>query len=295
MHKRVSALFILASAIVGNLEAQPVAQTASRSFTKNISCTPATVFVVNAEKATMMVTGWNNNYIQVRINYFARHPDLAIANRELGYMQFGIANEKDYVALQNIFKLPAAVDHIQSKLEIKMELMVPVRNKLQLTNKYGEINLVRLTGNIQVTISFGDLRFTDVGGNLVANAGYSDIRGNCINIASLNCTDEQSKISLDLDGGGHYSFFSKQGDLDLSIKKIGSLNIKSNRSDVTIRPQDLDGCRYKLISTDGTLYLPGKYTDRLIKKGNQTSFITTGSLSLPLLAVNASYNSVTIK
>jgi hypothetical protein len=295
MYKRISALILLSSAIAGNIKAQPVMQTASRSYTKNITCTPATVFSVNAEKAAITITGWNNNYIQLHISFSAHHPNLAIATRELGYMQYGIANEKDYITLQNIFKLPAAVDHIQSKLEIKMELMVPARNKLQLTNKYGEINLVKLTGNIQVTLSYSDLLFTDVGGNVVAHAGYSDVRGNCINIASLNCTDEQSKISLDLDGGGHYSFLSKHGDLDLSIKRIGSLTIKSTRSDVTIRPQDLDACRYKLTSTDGTLYLPGKYTSRLMKKGNQTSFITTGSTALPLLAVTATYNSVTIK
>jgi len=295
MYKRICALLLLSSAIVGNIEAQPATQTASKSYTKNITCTPATVFVVKAEKASMLVTGWNNNYIQLRISFFAHHPDMAVATRELSYMQYGIANDKDYVEIENIFKLPTAVDHIQSKLEIKMELMVPARNKLQFTNRYGDINLVKLTGNIQVTLFFSDLHLTDVGGNVVANASYSDIRGNLLNIASLNCTDEQSKISLDLDGGGNYSFLSKQGDIDLNIKKIGSLAIKSTRSDITIRPQDLDACRYKLISTDGALYLPGKYTGRLIKKGNQTSFITTGSTSLPLLAVTATYNSVTIK
>ena len=277
MYKRVSAFLILSSAIVGNIEAQPALQTASRSYTKNITCTPSTVFEVKAEKAAMTVTGWNNNYIQARISFFAHHSDLATATRELNYMQFAIAHEKEYVGLQNIFKLPAAVDHIQSKLEVKMELMVPIKTKLQLTNKYGNINLVQLSGGIQVTLSFSDLHLTEVGGNITAHVDYSDVRGNLVNIASLNCTDEQSKISLDLDGSGNYSFISKHGDIDLNIKKIGSLTIKSNRSDITIRPHDLDACRYKLISTDGALYLPGKYTSRLIKKGNQTSFITTGS------------------
>jgi DUF4097 and DUF4098 domain-containing protein YvlB len=277
------------------MQAQTDMQTATRTVTKNIICTPATLFSVNAEKVSMVVTGWNNNYIQVRISFFAHHPDLAVATRELSYMQYAIATEKDYVELRNIFKLPAIVDHIQSKLEIKMELMIPAKNKLQLVNKYGDINLVQLSGNIQVNLSFGDLRLTDIAGHVVVASGYSDIRGNLINSASLNCTDEKSKISLDLDGGGNYSFLSKHGDIDLGIKKINALTIKSNRSDITIRPQNLDACRYKIISTDGTLYLPVKYTGRLVKKGNQTSFNAAGSASQPLLTVTAAYNSVTIK
>ena len=173
--------------------------------------------------------------------------------------------------------------------------MVPVKSKLQLTNKYGDISLLQLSGNIQVGLSFCDLRLTNIAGHVIMNAGYSDIRGNLINTASLSCTDEKSKIALDLDGDGDFSFLSKYGDIDLSIKKISALSIKSNRSDITIRPQDLGACRYKITCIDGTLYLPGKYAGSVIKKANQTSFVITGLASLPLLAITASYNSVTIK
>ena len=216
---RISTLLIILWGLAGSMQAQPGMQTVTRSVVKNITCTPATIFSVNAEKASMVVTGWNNNYIQVRISFFARHSDPAVANRELSYMQYAIITEKDYTELRNIFKLPVAVDHIQSKLEIKMELMVPVKSKLQLTNKYGDISLVQLSGNIQVGLSFCDLRLTDIAGHVIMNAGYSDIRGNLINTASLSCTDEKSKIALDLDGDGDFSFLSKYGDIDLSIKK----------------------------------------------------------------------------
>ena len=172
--------------------------------------------------------------------------------------------------------------------------MVPAKNKLQITNKYGDINITQLSGNIDVTISFGDLHFIDVSGNVEIISSYSDIRGSRISAASFRCTDEKSKISLDL-ARGNYSFFSKHGDIDLTVKKINALTIKSNRSDITIRPQDIDACRYKIANTDGTLYLPEKYFGRIIKKGNQTLFATTGSPSMPLLAVTATFNSVTIK
>jgi hypothetical protein len=287
-------LSLLLSGLTISAGAQDATQTVTKSFTQNINCTAGTLFSITAEKATLTITGWANNYIQARISFFASHPDKKIAQQELDYMQYAISKEKDLVELINIFKLPANVEYIKSKLEVRMELMVPAKNKLQVTNKYGEVNISRLTGNIQVNIAFGNLYFTDVTGNVVMNANYSDVRGTQINAPSLNCTDERSKISLDLESG-NYSFQSKHSDIDLGIKKISALNIKANRTDITIRPQHIDDCRYKITSTDGMLYLPAKYTSRLIKKGNQTFFTTTGANTMPLLAVSANFNSVTIK
>ena len=292
-YRIIVALLLVSSGIDGS--SQTITQTVTRSYMQNINCSAATTFAINAEKASIVVTGWNNNYIEVRLNFFATHPDKKIAERELNFMRYAIVQEKDLIELRNIFVLPAAIDHIQSKLEIKMEIFVPAKNKLQITNKYGEISLIQLSGNIQVNISFGDLHFTDIAGQVTLGANYSDIRGSHLHTTFLNCTDEKSKLSLDLDGGGSYSFNSKHGDLDLSLKNINTLTIKSNRSDITIRPQNMDACRYKITCTDGTLYLPEKYTNRLIKKANQTSFITSGSVAMPLLAINALFNSVTIK
>ena len=287
-------LILLLAGFTFNAGAQEATQTVSKSFTQNINCTAGTLFSISAEKATLTITGWANNYIQARISFFASHPDKKMAQQELDYMQYAISKEKDLVELINIFKLPAAVEHIKSKLEVRMELMVPAKNKLQVTNKYGEVNISHLTGNIQVNIAFGNLYFTDVTGNIVMNANYSDVRGTQLNTPSLNCTDERSKIALDLESG-NYSFQSKHSDIDLGIKKIGALNIKANRTDITIRPHHIDDCLYKITSTDGILYLPPKYTSRIIKKGNQTSFTTTGANTMPLLAISANFNSVTLK
>lgn len=275
-------------------KAQAEIQTVTKSFTQNINCTASTLFSITAEKATLAITGWNNDYIQARISFSASHTDKKVALQELDYMQYAIAKEKDLVELMNIFKLPASVDHIKSKLEVKMELMVPAKNKIQVTNKYGEVNMSRLSGNLRVSIAFCNLYLTDITGNVLMGANYSDVRGSQLNIPSLDCTDERSKIALDLESG-RYNFQSKHSDIDLTLKKISLLIIEANRTDITIRPQHPDDCRYRISSTNGMLYLPAKYTSRLIKKGNQTSFITTGTNTMPMLMVFANYNSVTIK
>ena len=95
--------------------------------------------------------------------------------------------------------------------------------------------------------------------------------------------------------GGNYTFNSKYGEHQLAIQQIHALNIESTRTDITISPSNMDACRYKIVSREGALYLPEKFSTRLIKKGKQTSFTTTGASSLPLLAITASYNSITIK
>jgi hypothetical protein len=175
-----------------------------------------------------------------------------------------------------------------------MEIMVPSNNKVQITNKYGYTTIEQLAGRIEANISFGSLNLNDIRGDVVISSSYCNMLGYGINAVSLRCSDEKSKIQMTLNGG-HYTFISKYSDLDLGIWQIQALNIESSRTDITIHPDNIDACRYKIVSREGILNLPEKYSGRLVKKGKQTSFTTTGASSMPLLAITASYNSVTIK
>jgi hypothetical protein len=291
--KFVALLFALAG-ISYSLRAQTNHPTVGKSFSQNIACTPSTIFSVMAEKAKVSITGWSNNYIQAKINFTASHPDKQVAQRELEYMRYAFGTEKNLIELRNIFVLPGNIDHIQSKLEVRIELMVPAKNQVEITNKYGNITAAQLTGKLQLVISFGDLQLADISGQIGITAAYSDIRGTRISAASLRCTDEKSKVSLDLEAGS-YSFNSTHGDIDLAIKRIQGLTIQATRTDITIRPENTDACRYKITNKDGALYVPEKYTRQLIKKGNQTSLVTTGNTSMPLFTITSNYNSVTIK
>ena len=277
-----------------NIQAQPVWKSVTKDFTENITCSPTTVFSVNAEKADVEVKGWDKNYIQARIYFSASHPNRNISGREIDYMRYALTKEKGLIELRNAFILPADIDHIQSNLTVKMEIMVPSNNKVQVSNKYGFTTIGQLSGTVDADISFGNLNLIDVRGNIVISSSYSNILGYGVNAVSLRCTDEKSKIQMVLNGG-NYTFTSKYGELNLVIQQIHALNIESIRTDITVSPSDMDACRYKIVSREGALYLPEKFSTRLIKKGKQTSFTTTGASSLPLLAITASYNSVTIK
>lgn len=295
MHKKLIAFFIFLFVLGGyNIQAQPVWKAVTKEFTENITCSPSTVFSVNAEKAHLVIKGWDKNYIQARIIFSASHSNWNISGREINYMRYGVAKEIGLVELRNAFVLPADIDHIQSTLQVKMELMVPSNNKVQVSNKYGYTTIEQLAGMVEAYISFGNLNLIDVRGNIVISSSYGNILGYGVNAVSFRCTDEKSKIQMSLNGG-NYTFLSKYGELDLAIQQIHALNIESTRTDITISPSNIDACRYKIVSREGALYLPERFSSRLIKKGKQTSFTTTGVPSMPLLAITASYNSVTIK
>lgn len=282
-------LFCLGS----NLMAQETMQTVTRSVTKSIACSSSTVFSVTGEKSSITVKGWNKNFIEVRIMFSASHPDKKTAVLELGYMQYALVKENNRIELRNGFSLPPAVEHIYSKLEVRMELMVPSGNVLQVTNKYGNILIGQFSGKITADISLGDLDLTDLSGEVSIRSSYSGIRGSGIRVTSLHCVDEQSKISMELDEGSYF-FNSKHGDLDLQLKHIKALNIQAMRSDVTIRAGDIGAFRYNVSNKEGLIYLPGKYSHQVIKNGKQTSFIT-GAASMPLVHVTSTFNAVTIK
>lgn len=294
MNKAVGIFLLWIMAFTGIHSPVMAQQLVTKTASRDIPCVPSSVLSVNAEKAMIDITGWHNNYIQVKLSFSATHPDKQIAQKELAYMRYAISKDGDLIELHNVFQLPANIDRIQSRLEVRIELMVPVGNKLQVKNRYGNINIRQLSASTSVDIAFGDLYLSELTGNVQLIAAYSDVRGSRINVSSLTCKDEKSKVALELNEGS-YSFTSKYSDLDLTTHKISALNIRSARTDVTIRSQYPDAYRYNISSKDGTLYLPEKYAHRLIKRGNRSVFVHTGAAAATAITIDATFNSVTIK
>jgi hypothetical protein len=208
-------------------------------------------------------------------------------------MQYALTREKNTIELRNGFILPSATDHIQSKLEVLMELMIPDGTSLTVTSKYGDTDISRFTGKVTAMMEFSDLNISNVRGEFKVRSIYSEIRSQGMEVSFFTCDDEKSQIYMDA-ANGEYTFNSKHSDINLTLKAIKSLSIEASRTNVTIMPSDYNEYNYKLTS-DGKIFVPTQYAAQLKKSGKQNIFEMKSTPAKPIIEVTTTFNTITIK
>jgi hypothetical protein len=276
------------------LFAQEKTITINKVINKEFPLLPDDELTVVGEKATVLISGWQKNFAQIKITFSSTHADKKIATQELDFMRYAIIREKHNVEIRNAFILPPSTDYIQGKLEVSIEIMMPASISLSLTNRYGNTSISQLSGNVITNLAFSDMDIRAVHGTLTLLSSYSEVHGYDIAVSSLRSQDEQSQIFMDLKSGA-YSFNSKHSDLNLNLNNIHSLTIESSRTNVTIHPAHFEGYNYKLISKDGKISLPESYVKGIRKQGKENSFTTTINPALPTIHVITSFNNINIQ
>jgi hypothetical protein len=266
----------------------------NKNISKTVLLNPGDIFSVVAEKAHVNVTGWDKNYVALRIKFSAEHADIAIATREVEYMHYSVSRDKNTVALRNAFILPSSIDHMQSRITILMEVMVPASNTLSIYNKYGDTEIRDMSGKTSLTLEFSDLVLSNVSGEIKIRSSYSEVRGDGLSFSTFISNDEESKFILTLDSGS-YVFNSKHGDLDLTLASVQSVTIDATHTDVTVQPADHASYNYQLVSKEGKIYMPRGFGNVVKKENNQSKVILTPKATNPLINIKTTFNTITIQ
>lgn len=271
-------------------------QSVNKQVTKNIPLAVKELFRIAGEKADISVTGWEKDFVQVRLTMTAENASKTIAEKELNYIQYAIARGDDgTVTLQNAFMLPYDVDQINSRLTVSMEIMFPEKQKLFIENKYGSVNLSNLSGSIQTSVRFNNVSLERLSGQLHISAAYSEIRGEALRVNDFVCDAEKTTVELVLTTG-RYVLKGNLCDMDLTVHEIGSLNIEVLRTPITLRPANSELFSYDLRARSGTIHAPAPYKASILTEGKQASLrYTPASSSQNVIRATTTYNSITIK
>lgn len=277
-----------------HLAAQERKDTVNKVINRQIPIASNNTFSVVAEKASVQITGWTKKHIQLKITFAAFHPEKEIATRELEFMQYALSRDKTTTELRNTFILPTNTDYIQSKLEVRIELMIPDGTDLALTNRYGDTDISRFTGKVSATMEFSDLNISNVHGQFILSSAYSEIRSQNMSVSSFTSTDEKSRINMDISTGA-YTFNSKHSDINLMLNDITALTVKAQRTNITVMPSNYDQYAYHLVSTEGEIYVPARDASQVKKSGRQNVFRLNPAPAKPFIDIITTFNSITIK
>ncbi|QNH61605.1 hypothetical protein [Hymenobacter sediminicola] len=275
-------------------QAQTKVQVVTRTIEQTLPCPAGVLVRVRAEKATLRIQGWDKPTMRVVLRLIARHPERAVAEKELAVARHLIEKSGGVIDLVNYFALPPGVTAVRSDLRAEYTVQMPAGNPLQVINAYGQTYLTNLSGKQKLEQDFGQIVLQDMGGSLNALIRYADLNSTNTNF-SFTCEADKSALSL-VGAGGSYSIRNRYGSVLLEpTAELKSVFIDAQRTEVKIGVPQLGLYQYNLSTAHSTLTVPASYAGGVRKTTGQESLRISTAARLPLIRVLTSYAPITLQ
>lgn len=276
-------------------QAQQKVQVVTRTLAQSWGCPPGMVVRIRAEKATVLVRGWDQPTVQVTLRLSARHPDRAVAEQDLPVAQYRLQQSGNAVDLVNFFTLPAGAPAVRADLRAEYTVLMPAGNPLQVVNAYGRTELADLTGRQTLEQNFGQITLRNLRGTLTATARYADLAGTNL-LGAFTCEASKSAVQL-LGLGGTCLVRNYYGSVRAQpTAALRKLVVEADRTEVLISVPQPELFDYRLSVQQGTLTVPPALA--AAKKGTAShgSLSTTAAgAARPLVRVSTSYAPLTLQ
>lgn len=274
--------------LTGGLRAQVKVQVVARTVEQTLPCPISTLVRIRAEKATLRIQAWDRPDLRVVLRLVARHPERAVAEKDLPVARYQIEKTGPLIELVNYFAVKPGATAVQSDLRAEYTVLMPADNPLEVVNAYGQTTLTGLSGRQQLEQDFGQVLLQDLRGSLLATVRYADLSGSNLNMA-LSCTADKSAVQL-LGAGGNYSISNRYGSVALDASsELRSASIDAERTEVKLTVPHLDQFDYSLSTSRSTLTVPGALSGQLQRLGQQQTLRTKSGGRLPLIRAVTSY------
>ncbi|MBD0258321.1 MAG: DUF4097 family beta strand repeat protein [Cytophagales bacterium] len=247
------------------------------------------------EKATVRVTGWNKDFVRVKLVFSAKSPDKPLAERELKYMKYALSREGHTLEIRNTFIVPPEITATQSRLGVAYEVAVPRDSKVQVIDQYGNVELASLAGELDVAVGFGDIHLQNVAGRINVESSYGEVRGDGIG-GTFSCQSDKSDVYLDRITA-RCTLNSTYGNIHLTLReKPQGLAVKASRTAVVVSTADFGAYRYGLRTSHASIYVPDPYKKYVKQPGDSGSSTLNfaGTPDNPLISIITTFSPITI-
>ena len=275
--------------------AQQKVQVVTRTLAQSWACPPGMVVRIRAEKATVLVRGWDRPMVQVTLRLSARHPERAVAEQDLPVAQYRLQQNGNGLNLLNFYTLPAGAPAVRADLRAEYTVLMPAGNPLQVVNSYGRTELTDLTGSQTLEQNFGQITLRNLRGTLTATARYADLMGTGL-LGEFTCEANKSAVQL-LGLGGSCRVRNYYGSVQAQpTAALRQLTVEADRTEVIISAPQPELFDYRLSVQQGVLSVPPALA--AAKKGS-ASHATLSTRAAggprPLVRVSTSYAPLTLQ
>ncbi|WP_143473367.1 hypothetical protein [Flavilitoribacter nigricans] len=248
--------------IVGILFQLPVfAQVTVQVITKKIEKTynyqDGYELNIEGEKAQVSIESWDQDKISITLEITAKHPDKAIAERDLEAMQYLTQKVKNKIYLRNYLSPKEGAPAPEASFEAVYYVRVPPACPVYLKNYFGVANISNLNNRFRFNGEFSKIDLENISGSIDLRSRFGDIFGNHLD-GIVNIWSRRSNVTLN-DIRGSFDITAQYGTLRIFAEdRLLKLNIDAEKSDVYFFNPNPEFYGYTLTANNGNVVFPGE-------------------------------------
>jgi hypothetical protein len=245
---------------------QVVTKSITRSFTGANRFNP----IVSAEKAMIVVNGWDKNELKVVIKLIAKNIIRKSAESDLDILKYAIKETNQSIQLSNFFDNEGKYKGISSNLSAYYEMWCPVNSRIQITNLYGGITIKAFSGEISIKSGFCQVSLSQIIGKLVMESSYDNLN---LERTNITCKINADKTDINFsDVAGNYNIKAQYGSISAQPSTGLNMVVDALRTSVKVFTNNFDDFNYELKTCSDNITIPEEYRKMIVVKSKDKSF-----------------------
>ncbi len=248
-------IFILSIGVLTAQEQRTPVNVVTKRVNASFSYTNGTEVNLEGENAQVFVESWDKNSISIEIELISKHPDKAIAERDLNRLAYGTKRFKQKIFIRNYISQEEGEAATEAVLQAKYYIKVPEQCPVYLKNYFGLTQVKNLANNLRIYSEFSTIAIEDIKGIVDMRTRFGDITANRLN-GDVAINARRSDVFL-YEVSGNYDIDSEYGKLEImAANELINLNINANKTDVLLYNIDPMKHQYALQTQYGQMTVP---------------------------------------
>lgn len=248
MKNLITILFLLPTLVYG----QTILQVVTKKIEKTFPYKDGYEVNVEGEKAEIVVETWDKPEIQIVMELTAKHPDKAIAERDLETIKYLAERVKKNIYIRNYISPEEDQEKPESNLSARYTITLPEECGVYLKDYFGHVNVSNLVNKLRVYSEFSSIDILNVQGQIDVNTRFGDLVGTNID-GIMRVNSRRSNITLS-EIKGQFDINSYFGVLKIfADNNLIDLNITGEKSDVFFYNANPLAYGYNLSAQNGSI------------------------------------------
>jgi hypothetical protein len=274
---------------------QTTLQVLTKTVQKTVAWKPGYRVEINGEKAEIQVIPSKDAQVFVKAELSAKHPNADSARMDLDTWKFVVTSVGKVIYIRAYIGLSAKAKLPSSSMKSKIIVQVPAACPVNLVNKFGSAKLEKLDGPIALNGEFCSFDLVQLGGKVQIDSKYGNVQARTLG-GPLQISIRRADLSI-LGMQNTCSIQSEYGEVMLEASaQTGDVNIKSNKSNITLQTKGKSVHNFDLKSAYGTLQLPEKWSFQMAQPNahTQTALLQNGPGRKGIL-VDANFGKILVR
>ena len=231
---------------------QTILQVVTKKIEKSFPYKDGYEVNVEGEKAEIVVETWEKAEIQIVMELTAKHPDKAIAERDLESIKYLAERVKKNIYIRNYVSVNKEQVKPESNLSARYTITLPEECGVYLKDYFGQIDVSNLVNKLRVYSEFSTIGLTNLQGHIDIKTRFGDLTGNKID-GIMKVNSRRSNITLS-ELKGQFDINSYFGILKIfADNNLIDLNIMGEKSDVFLYNSEPLAYGYALSAQHGSI------------------------------------------